>query len=50
MQNCFETSDIVAILTENFKIFFEKLEKYFANAVNKTENENIFKQLTIYIK
>ena len=43
MQSCFEISDISLILGENFKIFFEKLEKYFSS-INKTDNETILKQ------
>ena len=43
MQNSFDISDISDILGENFKLFFEKLEKYFS-CVNKTDNENILKQ------
>lgn len=44
MLNCFENSDIEDILHNHFKILVEKLEKYFSQQINKTENENIFKQ------
>lgn len=44
MLNCFENNIIDSILHENFKILIEKFEKYFSQQVNKTDNENIFKQ------
>lgn len=44
MLNCFEGNVIENVLHDTFKILIEKFEKYFLNQINKTENENIFKQ------
>ena len=44
MLNCFESSVIEIILHENFRNLLEKFEKFFSSQINKTENENIFKQ------
>lgn len=48
MVNAFENSDIVHILNENLKLFFEKFEKFILTAP-KMENENSLKQYKLFI-